>query len=323
MTGTGAAAAAGPDAGPDVASELAGPSSAGGPSRAAGQRGGSRATGDEFQVHLDNFSGPFDLLLDLIARHRLDVTEVALSVVTDDFLSHIRARQGAWSLDTASSFLVVAATLLDLKAARLLPSADVEDEEDLALLEARDLLFARLLQYRAYKSAAAWLSGRFTTEGRRYPRHVWLEPRFASLLPEVLIALGPAEFAALAERAMRPRDEPTVVVDHLHAPRVSVPEQAALLAGRLQRAGVATFRELSVDAAATLEVVGRFLALLELYRDGVVAFTQEAPLAELTVRWVGGSEAWHGRSGTAQDWNDPAAGGGDGATVDDEKQGQS
>ncbi len=240
-----------------------------------------------FSVHLDVFSGPFDLLLGLIAKHKLDVTEVALSQVTDEFIAHIRSLGSSWDLDQASGFLLVAATLLDLKAARLLPSGVVEDEDDLELLEARDLLFARLLQYRAYQEVAGWLAGRLAAEARRYPRSVQLEPRYAGLLPEVLLGLGPLQFAALAGRALTPRAAPVVEVDHLHAPQVSVREQAALLALRLRAGGATTFRALAADAAGTLEVVGRFLALLELYREGQVSFEQVSPLGDLTVRWTG------------------------------------
>lgn len=244
-------------------------------------------SGAGFVVSLDVFSGPFDLLLGLIAKHKLDVTEVALSKVTDDFIAYIRARGPSWDLDVASQFLVVAATLLDLKAARLIPSAEVEDEEDLELLEARDLLFARLLQYRAYKQVAAELGARMAREAGRHPRAVRMEPRFASLLPEVLIELGPAEFAALAARALAPRPSPHVSVEHIYAPLVSVREQASLLSDRLQSARAATFRHLTRDCDTTLLVVARFLALLELYRAGAVAFDQVAPLGELHVRWTG------------------------------------
>src|ERR1700724_3128003 len=163
-----------------------------------------------FEVHLDIFEGPFDLLLGLISKHKLDITEVSLSKVTDEFIAYIKQRSGGWDLDQVSNFLVVAATLLDLKAARLLPSGEVEDEEDLALLEARDLLFARLLQYRAYKEVAAVLSGRMSVQGRRFARRVPMEPEFAELLPEVLLGLGPAEFAAIAARALAPRPVPEV-----------------------------------------------------------------------------------------------------------------
>jgi segregation and condensation protein A len=240
-----------------------------------------------FHVRLENFEGPFDLLLSLITRRQLDVTEVSLSQVTDEFITYL-AGSARWDLGQATEFLVVAATLLDLKAARLLPSADVEDEEDLALLEARDLLFARLLQYRAYKLAAAYLGELERTEGRRYGRAVELEARFAELLPEVLIGLSAADFAALAAVAVAPRPVLTVALDHVHAPKVSVREQMAILRDRLRRAGSATFRTLVADCASTLDVVGRFLGLLELYRDGVVAFDQVEALTELRVRWVGG-----------------------------------
>ncbi len=245
---------------------------------------------DRFEVHLENFEGPFDLLLSLIAKHKLDVTEVALHQVTDEFIEHIRSGGPDWNLDLASEFLVVAATLLDLKAARLLPSGEVEDEDDLALLEARDLLFARLLQYKAYKEVASVLAARMREEALRFPRAVGLEERYAALLPEVVVGLGPAQLAALAARALEPRPEPTVATAHLHQLRVSVNEQAALLVDRLRRSRTATFRALSADCPSTLHVVARFLALLELYRERVVAFEQVTPLGELTVRWTGGED---------------------------------
>ena len=247
--------------------------------------GGGR--GVPFQVRLDNFEGPFDLLLQLIAKHQLDLTEVALSQVTDEFITHIRALGSEWDLGQATEFLVVAATLLDLKAARLLPAAEVEDEEDLALLEARDLLFARLLQYRAYKQAAALLGQLVRLQGRRYARAVELDPRFADLLPEVLIGVDPEQFARIANRALAPKPVPTVSVDHIHVPKVSVREHAALLRERLSRVGTATFRALTQDCRHTLEVVARFLALLELYRESAVAFDQVTPLGELHIRWSG------------------------------------
>ncbi len=244
-----------------------------------------------FHVRLANFEGPFDLLLQLIGKHQLDVTEVALSQVTDDFIAHINALGDEWDLDQTTEFLLIAATLLDLKTARLLPAAEVEDEEDLALLEARDLLFARLLQYRAYKRAAAFIAERAETAGRRYPRAVALEPRFAALMPEVLLNVGREQFARIAVQALTPKQPPTVTIDHLHTPKVSVREQAALLRERLARAGVGTFRGLCADCETTLEVVARFLALLELYREGVLGFDQVQPLGELRVRWIAAHEA--------------------------------
>ncbi|WP_306337494.1 ScpA family protein [Streptomyces sp. KL118A] len=244
-----------------------------------------------FKVRLANFEGPFDLLLQLISKHKLDVTEVALSKVTDEFMAHIRAMGADWDLDQTTEFLVVAATLLDLKAARLLPTAEVEDEADLALLEARDLLFARLLQYRAYKHVADIFSGRLDEEARRYPRTVGLEPHHAELLPEVVISIGAEGFAKLAVKAMQPRAKPQVYVEHIHAPLVSVQEQAGLVVARLREQGEASFRVLVADAGDTLTVVARFLALLELYREKAVALDQEDPLGELMVRWTGGDGA--------------------------------
>jgi segregation and condensation protein A len=266
------------------------PDGADAPPRAHGSResgAGSRESGG-FEVHLDVFEGPFDLLLALIAKHKLDITEVALSQVTDEFIAYISERSDDWDLDQVSYFLVVAATLLDLKAARLLPSGEVEDEEDLALLEARDLLFARLLQYRAYKEVAATFAARMTAAARRFPRRVPLEPRFAELLPEVLLGLGPAEFARLAVLALTPRPRPKVSTEHIHAPVISIKEQARLIAAKLaELGGRASFRQLTAAAAGGYEIVATFLALLELYREDAVSFEQAAPLGDLLVTWTG------------------------------------
>jgi segregation and condensation protein A len=241
-------------------------------------------------VRLSNFTGPFDLLLQLIGKHKLDVTEVALHQVTDDFIAYIRAMGDDWDLDEASEFLVVAATLLDLKAARLLPAAEVENEEDLALLEARDLLFARLLQYKAFKEAAAHIWQMEATAGRRYPRDVALEPRYAEALPDLVLGVGPERLAALAVKALTPKPVPVVSIDHVHMVRVSVREHAQILRDRLLRGRVASFRTLCSDCQSTLEVVARFLALLELYREGLVGFEQVSALGELTVRWTGADD---------------------------------
>lgn len=249
--------------------------------------------GTGFEVRLENFEGPFDLLLSLIAKHKLDITEIALAKVTDEFIAHVKAGGSAdnpaqWDLEQTSSFLLVAATLLDLKAARLLPQGDVEDEEDLALLEARDLLFARLLQYKAFKQVAAVLEQRLAGESLRHPRAVGLEERFATLLPEVLIGIGLDQFAALAARALAPKPgPPELTLSHIHAPKVSVREQAGIVVDRLRRSGTLTFRSLCGDSPDTLTTVARFLSLLELFREGAVAFDQVTPLGELTVRWTG------------------------------------
>ena len=279
MTGTPAVTAVDPTL-EDLPEEWELPDSPG-PLVGAGEPGG-------FTVRLDNFAGPFDLLLTLIGRRQLDVTEVALSQVTDDFIAYLKAAGDEFDLGQATEFLVVAATLLDLKAARLLPAAEVEDEEDLALLEARDLLFARLLQYRAYKQAAAYLAELAQRAGRRYGRAAELEPRFAMLSPELRIGVDLHQFAAVAATALTPRPVPVVGVDHLHSSPVIVAEHMAAMATRLARTGAAPFRARVADCRSTLEVVARFLGLLELYRSGDVAFDQAEALAELRVRWTGG-----------------------------------
>ncbi|WP_327009638.1 segregation/condensation protein A [Dactylosporangium sp. NBC_01737] len=245
-----------------------------------------------FQVRLANFTGPFDLLLQLIGKHKLDVTEVALHTVTDDFIAYIRAMGDDWDLDEASEFLVVAATLLDLKAARLLPSATVENEEDLALLEARDLLFARLLQYKAFKEAAAHIAGLEAVGSRRYPRAVSLEPQYAEALPDLVLGVGPARLLKLALKAFTPKaDPPLVSIAHIHMVRVSVREHANIVRDRLIEQREATFSALCIDCESTLEVVARFLALLELYREDLVSFEQVQALGELVVRWTGPDDA--------------------------------
>ena len=251
------------------------------------------ASSGGFSVHLSNFDGPFDLLLQLISRHKMDVTEVSLSIVTDEFISFIRGLEASgegWDLDQATEFLVVAATLLDLKAARLLPTGEVEDEEDLALLEARDLLFARLLQYRAFKEIAATFSERILAADKSFPRVVALDPALASLLPEVLIGVGAQRFAAIAERVLTPKVSPVVAVEHLHMPLVSVTEESKRVVEALRHSNSLSFRNLISDADSTLVVVARFLALLDLYRQGVLRFDQVVALGELHISWTGSLE---------------------------------
>jgi len=253
----------------------------------------TRRTAAPFEVHLDNFSGPFDLLLGLISKHKLDITEVSLASVTDEFVAHIKAAQAAdadWDLGQASEFLLIAATLLDLKASRLLPQSGPQDDEDLALIEARDLLFARLLQYRAYKEIANTFRDRMATAGRITPRQAGLEAEFASLLPELVIAVTPEQFAKIAARAMIPRIPPTVGLEHLHAPQVSVREQAAIIVERLRTRGQVSFRSLVADADSTLVIVARFLALLELFKEAAIAFEQAEALGELDIRWTGADQ---------------------------------
>jgi len=246
-----------------------------------------------FNVHLTNFDGPFDLLLQLISRHKLDITEVSLSLVTDEFISFIRGLEESgegWMLDQATEFLVIAATLLDLKAARLLPSGEIEDEEDLAILEARDILFARLLQYRAFKEIAADFQDRILAADKSFPRVVALDPALASLLPEVLIGVGAARFAAIAERVLTPKTAPLVALEHLHSALVSVAEESKLVVDALRKSKVLSFRNLIQGADSTLVVVARFLALLDLYRQGALRFEQVMALGELQISWIGSEE---------------------------------
>ncbi|GAA4424672.1 hypothetical protein GCM10023169_21540 [Georgenia halophila] len=284
---------------------------------------GPRTLGS-FAITLENFEGPFDLLLSLIAKHRLDITEVALATVTDEFVSYISAQQD-WNLGQASEFLVIGATLLDLKAARLLPRGAVEDEEDLELLEARDLLFARLLQYRAFKQVAGALAQEWELGARTFPRSVSLEPQLAALLPELVMQVTPDDVARLAAGALAPKPgPPTVDITHLHNPVVPVREQAALLVDRLRRMRRASFRTLTEDAESLPYVVARFLALLELFREGAVAFEQAEALGELTILWSGSDE---GEVDVGDDYDDDerergtsgARGGGDIGHDDDER----
>jgi len=243
-----------------------------------------------FSVRLENFDGPFDLLLQLISRHKMDITEISLSIVTDEFISFIRALEQSgqgWRLDQATEFLVVAATLLDFKAARLLPSGEVDDEEDLALLEARDILFARLLQYRAFKEIAATFAERIALADRSFARVVALDVGLSALLPEVLIGVGPARFAAIAERVLTPKSSPVVSVEHLHQPLVSVMEESKRVVEALRRSTSLSFRNLIADADTTPVIVARFLALLDLYRQGVLRFNQVIALGELQISWTG------------------------------------
>jgi segregation and condensation protein A len=245
-----------------------------------------------FSVSLGNFNGPFDLLLSLIAKHELDVTEIALSAVTDEFISYLRGLDGPEELDQASEFLVVAATLLDLKVAGLLPQGELVDAEAVALLEARDLLFARLLQYRAFKEVSAWFGAGFEAEAVRHARQVRLEEKYRASAPELVWTLTVEDFAALAALALAPRELPTVGLDHLHAPLVSIREQAAIVVAVLRGGERVTFRELIAGADQKGVVIARFLAVLELYRADAVAFDQVEPLGELSIRW------------TAKHWSD-------------------
>ncbi len=249
--------------------------------------GDARPAADEgFRVSLSNFDGPFDLLLSLITKHELDVTEIALSKVTDEFIAYLRDLGPDEDLDEASEFLVVAATLLDMKVAGLLPQGELVDAESVALLEARDLLFARLLQYRAVKEVSAWFERCLRREDRRHARAVPLDEKYRQKVPELVWSLSPDDFAALAVLAMTPKEIPHVRLDHLHAPLISIREQAAIVVTLLRDAGTLSFRELIAGATQPGVVVARFLSVLELYRHSALSFEQLEPLGELTLRWT-------------------------------------
>jgi len=249
-----------------------------------------------FSVSLGNFEGPFDLLLSLISRHELDIAEVSLSAVTNEFIAYLGGLDATKELDQASEFVVVAATLLDLKVVGLLPQGELVDSEGAAALEARDLLFARLLQYRAFKQASQWIAERMDVESTRHARSVHLEERFRQRTPTIRWSLSLDDFAALAAVALAPREIPAVKFDHLHAPLVSIREQAAHVAAVVRSRGGETvsFRELVAGAEQKGVVVARFLAVLELYRHGALVFDQDEPLGELLVRWSG--ENWSNES---------------------------
>lgn len=244
-----------------------------------------------FELRLDNFEGPFDLLLSLISKHELDITDIALSRVTDEFIGFLRGLDSAEELDRASEFLVVAATLLDLKIVGLLPQGELVDAEDVALLEARDLLFARLLQYRAFKQVAQWFGESLDAESTRHVRQVRLEDKYRQQTPELVWTLTPDDFAALATLALAPRKIPTVGLEHLHAPLVSIREQAAHVVTLLRSsAGPVSFRQLIAGIGEKGIVIARFLAVLELYRHASISFEQIEPLGELTLSWT--AESW-------------------------------
>jgi segregation and condensation protein A len=243
-----------------------------------------------FHLSLSNFDGPFDLLLTLISKHELDITEVALSKVTDEFISYLAGLDPAEELEQASEFLVVAATLLDMKIAGLLPQGELVDAESVALLEARDLLFARLLQYRAFKEVSAWFGANLQREDRRHVRAVAVDEKHRRKIPEPIWKLTLNEFAALALLAFTPREIPHVTLDHLHAPLVSIREQAAIVVTLMRGSDSRSFRELIAGVAEPGIIVARFLSVLELYRHGALSFEQLEPLGELTLRWI--AENW-------------------------------
>ncbi|MDY5584534.1 MAG: ScpA family protein [Arcanobacterium sp.] len=243
---------------------------------------------EEFAVTLDIFSGPFEVLLSLISRKKLDVTEVALAQVTDEFLAFVAA-QAELDLSQASEFLVIAATLLDLKAARLLPREE-ENEELLELFEARDLLFAKLLQYRAFKEVALDFARRLSEQSLAKPRSVLLEEQFRKALPELKIEIGPEDLARYAARALSRKDA-AVSFEHLHEPLVPVETQVEYIKQQLIIGDRISFSQLCANARNIPTVVSRFLAILELLRAGELRIEQESALSPLYITRINVKEA--------------------------------
>jgi segregation and condensation protein A len=244
----------------------------------------------DYVVKTEVFEGPFDLLLHLIARQRVDLWQVSLSRITEDYLAEIR-RMRELDLEVATEFLVVAATLLELKAARLLPAPDANPDEIEAVLEERDLLFARLLQYRAYKQVAGLFGARLAEQAAYHPRRVGAEDLLRRIVPELLVGVTPEELARLAAAALTPVPPPDVTTTHIPPPRLSVAEAVIDLARRLHDQGMSTFEDLVGRQAVPIEIVIGLLAVLELYKRSLVELDQASTFADITVRWTGGDEA--------------------------------
>jgi segregation and condensation protein A len=241
----------------------------------------------DYVVRTEVFEGPFDLLLHLIARQRVDIWQVSLSRITEDYLAEMR-RMRRLNLEVATEFLVVAATLLELKAARLLPAPDADPDEAETAPEERDLLFARLLQYRAYKQAAELFGERMAGQAGYVPRRVGAEDVLKGIAPDLLIGVEPAALARLAAAALTPAPQPEVRTSHIAPPKLSVAEAVADLAVRLRDRGSSSFEELVGSKALPIEVVVGLLALLELYKRSLVEIEQTATFGAIAVRWTGG-----------------------------------
>lgn len=246
----------------------------------------AESSGSTFSVSLGNFEGPFDLLLSLISKHQMDITEISLSRVTDEFIAYLKQLDQDEELEQASEFLVIAATLLDLKIAGLLPKGEVVDAEDVALLEARDLLFARLLQYRAFKEISTWFAASIAREDSRFARSVRLEERFGQAKPELVWTTTAEEFAKIAEEALTPKEIPSVGLTHLHVSKVNIREQAGEVVKLLRAKRKVSFFDLIADVRERAVVIARFLSVLELYRLAAINFTQDGPLADLSLEWA-------------------------------------
>ena len=251
------------------------------------------AIGSGFQVNLEVYSGPFDALLGMIANNKLELTEVSLSSITEEFLAYVRGLDFTKNMDEASAFLDVASILVEAKSVAILPGGEENHEQSLEALRERDLLFARLIQYRAYKQAAGDFRARFAANSGRFPHPAYMDEGIQAMLPELVWTLTPAELAKLAAQVIANAPASEVSVHQLHVPLVDLRAQSVVVRDRLRKALESgsqsmSFSELTQDCASRIEVVARFMAVLVFFKQGVLQYRQNGPFEELHLRWVAG-----------------------------------
>jgi len=249
-----------------------------------------------FRVNLEVYSGPFDALLGMIANNKLELTEVSLSSITEEFLTYVRGLDFTKNMDEASAFLDIASILVEAKSVAILPSGEDNqyDEQSLEALRERDLLFARLLQYRAYKQAAGDFQARIAANAGRFPHPAAMDEGIAAMLPELVWTLTPLELAQLAAQVIANAPASEVSIHQLHVPLVDLRAQSLVVRDRLIAALESkgdqsmSFSELTRDCTSRIEVVARFMAVLVFFKQGVLQYQQDGPFAELHLRWVSG-----------------------------------
>jgi segregation and condensation protein A len=247
------------------------------------------------------FEGPFDLLLHLITREQVDLWEVSLSDIVDGYVATLEQIQTALDLEVATEFLLIAAVLLELKARRLLPGRDdVELEEELALWEERDLLLARLLECKTFKDAAGTMQRMMDAAGLRWARVAGVDERFAGIAPDLLAGVSPETLQRRLQGLLAPKPGTRLLLDHVAPVRISVRDAVEELLDELPRAGRISFARLTGDLAERLEVIVRFLGLLELYKQGLIDLEQATSFGDLQVCWIG-PEGMAGAAGGSLD----------------------
>lgn len=249
-----------------------------------------------FRVNLEVYSGPFDALLGMIANNKLELTEVSLSSITEEFLTYVRGLDFTKNMDEASAFLDIASILVEAKSVAILPGGEdsQHDEQSLEALRERDLLFARLLQYRAYKQAVGDFRARIAANAGRFPHPAAMDEGIAAMLPELVWTLTPLELAQLAAQVIANAPASEVSIHQLHVPLVDLRAQSLVVRDRLIAALESkgdqsiSFSELTRDCTSRIEVVARFMAVLVFFKQGVLQYQQDGPFAELHLRWVPG-----------------------------------